>query len=56
MTSRTRSQIYVSIAAMILTAALGVPAAARGQISRPDASREPSRDGRHDTLPPGATV
>jgi hypothetical protein len=58
MTIRTRSQIYVSIAAMILTAALGVPAAAqtsctgfapgcfKGTFQGQDA---------HDTLPPGAT-
>ena len=58
MTTRTRSQIYVSIAAMILTAALAVPAAAqtscadvapgcfKGTFQGQDA---------HDTLPPGAT-
>ena len=32
MTTRTRSQIYVSIAAMILTAALDVPAAAQQRV------------------------
>ena len=32
MTTRTRSRIYVSIAAMILTAALAVPAAAQQQV------------------------
>ena len=58
MTSRTRSRIYVSIAAMILTAAAAGPAAAqtscadvapgcfRGTFQGQDA---------HDTLPPGAT-
>jgi hypothetical protein len=58
MTTRTRSRIYVSIAAMILTAAAAVPAAAqtscadiapgcfRGTFQGQDA---------HDTLPPGAT-
>ena len=58
MTTRTRSQIYVSIAAMTLTAALAAPAAAqtssadfapgcfRGTFQGQDA---------HDTLPPGAT-
>ena len=58
MTSRTRSRIYVSIAAMILTTAAAVPAAAqtscadvapgcfRGTFQGQDA---------HDTLPPGAT-
>ena len=58
MTTRTRSQIYVSIAAMILTTAAAVPAAAqtscadvasgcfRGTFQGQDA---------HDTLPPGAT-
>ena len=58
MTTRTRSQIYVSLAAMILTAALAVPAAAqtscagfapgcfRGTFQGQDA---------HDILPPEAT-
>ena len=58
MTSRTRSRIYVSIAAMILTTAAAVPAAAqtscadvasgcfRGTFQGQDA---------HDILPPGAT-
>ena len=58
MTTRTRSRIYVSIAAMILTAAAAVPAAAqtscadvapgcfRGTFQGQDA---------HATLPPGAT-
>ena len=58
MTTRTRSRIYVSIAATILTAALAVPAAAqtscadfasgcfRGTFQGLDA---------HDTLAPGAT-
>ena len=59
MTTRTRSRIYVSIAATILTAALAVPVAAqtsctdfapgcfRGTFQGQDA---------HDTLPPGATT
>jgi hypothetical protein len=58
MTTRTRSQIYVSIATLILTAALAVPAAAqtscagfapgcfKGTFQGQDA---------HDTLAPGAT-
>ena len=58
MKTRTRSQIYVSMAAMILTAALAVPAAAqtscagfapgcfKGTFQGQDA---------HDILPPGAT-
>src|SRR5829696_10559429 len=58
MTTRTRTRIYVSVAATLLTAALAVPAAAqtsctglapgcfRGTFQGQDA---------HDTLPPEAT-
>ena len=47
MTTRTRSHIYLSMAAMILTAALAVPAAA--QNSGSPASRVPSKEGRRHT-------
>ena len=59
MTTRTRSQICVSLAAMILTAALAVPAAAQTSC----ASLAPGcfkgtfqGEDAHDVLPPGATT
>lgn len=60
MTTRTRSRLYVSIAATILTAALAVPAAA--QTSCPDFGLAPGclrgtfqGQDAHDTLAPDAT-
>ena len=58
MTTRTRSQIYVSIAAMILTAALAVPAAAQTSCSSyaPGCFKGTFQGyDAHDILPPEAT-
>jgi hypothetical protein len=49
----TRSNIYLPMAAMILTAALAVSAAARNQV--PFKGTFQGQDA-HDTLPPGATT
>ena len=60
MTTKTKSRIYASIAATMLTAALAVPVAA--QTSCPDFDFAPGRfrgtfqgQDAHDTLAPGAT-
>jgi hypothetical protein len=58
MTTRTRSQIYVSIAAMMLTAALAVPAAAQTSYAdiAPGCFRGTFQgEDAHDVLPPEAT-
>src|SRR5688572_8023503 len=54
MTTRTRSQISVSIAAIILTAALAVPAAAQQQV--PFKGTFQGQDVHDTTLPPGTTT
>jgi hypothetical protein len=58
MTIRTRSQIYLSIAAMIMTAALAVPAAAQTSCAEfaPGCFKGTFQgEDAHDTLAPGAT-
>jgi hypothetical protein len=52
-TVATRSNVYLPMAAMILTAALAVPAAAQKQV--PFKGTFQGQDA-HDTLPPGATA
>jgi hypothetical protein len=52
-TVATRSNVYLPMAAMILTAALAVPAAAQKQV--PFKGTFQGQDA-HDTLPPGATT
>ena len=59
MTTRTRSRIYVSLAAMILTAALAVPAAAQTSCADSGAGCFKGTfegEDAHDVLPPDATT